>query len=723
MDNTINSLVSQTINSGGTNANQSPWVALYQNTLGRNPTDAELNRWGNSSTITPQQMDKFLGEARNEAVKTMPTTGAVGNIAKQILAQGNTAQWTGQGYGSPEKTAYDMAVMLAGQGIKDINQLGQITKTIPAHEEYFGDGEQGGYGIVPERQVTVYGNKETGQEISPYYDKAGQVGADIWGGTFAGEGSTAYGVSFDASGKPTLYSKYGGSSSNVSDYAPLLLAGAVLGAPYLAELAGLGGAGAGTLAGGEALAGGAGTLTGAGAGTSTLGTLGALGTEGTVAGMGAGTGLTAAGTGAAGLGGAMSALGGEAALGSGLTSAGVGGLGAAGTGAGIGAGSGLAATNAALGGAALGSTLAGASTLPVGSTLANLGAGGSLLGAGAGSALGTSLATGLGLNALGNVLGSVANQSGISNARDLINQYGTKAADVLGTTYKDQLAAAAANRADLAANYGNLNTNLNNTLNAQAGLYGATNTALGNIYGNTLGNLGTLYNQQVGYQQPYQNVGINASNQLVANTPYFTRQFTNADLNENLAPNYAFQLQQGQMANQRAGNISGGALGGNALQGLQRYTQDYAGGAYQNAFNNFQNQRQNIYNTLSGMAGIGQTSTGQLANLGNTLAGNMSSLSSNYGGNVLSNANQLQGAYNQYGGNLTNASNTYGGNLTTGTGQVINAGNAYGLNASNLYSNLASALGSNAVASGANTANTLNNLGNTALLSSMIKTP
>jgi hypothetical protein len=331
-------------------------------------------------------------------------------------------------------------------------------------------------------------------------------------------------------------------------------------------------------------------------------------------------------------------------------------------------------------------------------------------------------ANALALSAVGNVLGGAATQEGISNARDLINQYGTKAADVLGTTYKDQLAAAASNREDLAANYGNLNTNLNNTLNAQANLYGLTNTALGSNYSNTLGNLGNLYNQQVGFQQPYQNVGINASNQLVENTPYFTRQFTNADLNANLAPNYAFQLEQGQMANRRMGNLSGGAMGGNAMQGLQRYTQDYAGGAYQNAFTNFQNQRQNIYNTLSGMANIGQTSTGQLANLGNTLGGNLSSLSSNYGGNMISNANQLQGAYNQYGSNLANASNTYGGNLTTGTGQVINAGNAYGLNASNLYSNLASATGSNAVASGANTANTLNNLGNTVLLNSLIKT-
>jgi hypothetical protein len=201
-----------------------------------------------------------------------------------------------------------------------------------------------------------------------------------------------------------------------------------------------------------------------------------------------------------------------------------------------------------------------------------------------------------------------------------------------------------------------------------------------------------IYNQQVGIQQPYQNVGQAGSQGLIGNQDYFNRQFTNADLNANLAPNYAFQLQQGQMANQRAANMGGGALSGNALQGLQRYTQDYAGNAYQNAFTNFQNQRQNIYNTLSGMANIGTTSGGQLASLGNTLGGNLGSLSSNYGGNI-----------------------------TTNAGQGIGAANAYGLNTANLATGIGSALAGNAVAGGANTANALNTLGNTALLGSMIK--
>ena len=152
---------------------------------------------------------------------------------------------------------------------------------------------------------------------------------------------------------------------------------------------------------------------------------------------------------------------------------------------------------------------------------------------------------------------------------------------------------------------------------------------------------GQMFNQINQQQAPYRTAGYNALNQLggmgagqyqqydAAGNPttmgtgtgYLTKQFGPADLQAGLAPNYDFMLQQGQMANQRAANVGGGAIGGNALQGLNKYTQDYAGNAYQNAFNNFQSQRTGIYNTLAGIAGIGQTgqtSTNQAAtNLAN----------------------------------------------------------------------------------------------------------
>jgi hypothetical protein len=59
---------------------------------------------------------------------------------------------------------------------------------------------------------------------------------------------------------------------------------------------------------------------------------------------------------------------------------------------------------------------------------------------------------------------------------------------------------------------------------------------------------------------------------------------------------------------------------------MQDYTQNFAGNAYQNAFANFQGQRSNIYNTLAGIAGLGQTANQTTAALSGNTANAMSSL-------------------------------------------------------------------------------------------------
>jgi len=181
-----------------------PTVKLYQDTLGRTPSQEEIDSWNFGSTIDAGELNSFLGAARNEAVDTKPTTGAVANIAKQILAQGTTDKWSGQGFGSAEKNAYDMAVMLAGQGITDINQFGKAIREVPTYDE---NGNQTGT-----QAVTQFVNKATGEPINSYYDKAG---GNVWGGTFAGKGSTSYGVQFDDAGKPIFYTQYGGSSNDL----------------------------------------------------------------------------------------------------------------------------------------------------------------------------------------------------------------------------------------------------------------------------------------------------------------------------------------------------------------------------------------------------------------------------------------------------------------------------------------------------------------------------
>ena len=121
---------------------------------------------------------------------------------------------------------------------------------------------------------------------------------------------------------------------------------------------------------------------------------------------------------------------------------------------------------------------------------------------------------------------------------------------------------------------------------------------------------------QQGAQQytPYQGVGTNAISALNTNMPYLTSQFSNQDLNAQLAPNYAFQLQQGQQANNAASNATGGMVGGNALQALNTFNQGYAQNAYQNAFNNYSSNQTNLYNKLLGLTGIGQAGATGAAN-------------------------------------------------------------------------------------------------------------
>jgi len=158
-------------------------------------------------------------------------------------------------------------------------------------------------------------------------------------------------------------------------------------------------------------------------------------------------------------------------------------------------------------------------------------------------------------------------------------------------------------------------------------------------------------NQQ---QAPYRQAGYTALNQIGQMTPYLTQQFGPQQLQSNLAPNYQFMLGQGTGANTQAMNAGGG--GSNVQRSNQIFGENYASNAYQNAFNNFQQQRQNIYNTLAGIAGIGQT--GQTAtnqagmtaatNIGQAGIGAASAIGAGQIGSANAYASGLQGLANQY---------------------------------------------------------------------------
>ena len=166
------------------------------------------------------------------------------------------------------------------------------------------------------------------------------------------------------------------------------------------------------------------------------------------------------------------------------------------------------------------------------------------------------------------------------------------------------------------------------------------------------------------YYTPYVDLGkqgvSNISNLL--NTGYLTNQFNNQDLNANLAPNYAFQLGQGQQATAQMQNASGGAMSGNTAKALQDYTQNYAGTAYQNAFSNYQNQRGNISAIdiananlgLAGATGSANATLGTSTNIANLGIGAANATAAGITGSAAANAAGTIGASNAYGGAINN---------------------------------------------------------------------
>ena len=236
-------------------------ASTYKTIYGVEPDAATLaqltSRFG--STIDANELSSLV--VNDTSLRDNPT-GVVKTLQQQILDQGTTQYWSGEGFGSAERNAADMARMLASAGITDIKQFGKVTVaddaevtpvygTRIAFDPEYGEYEQRylmgyagsngkivdpslvtqvvdseGYGTgvftAPVGTKQVFGNKETGVPIEANYDRA--VG-NVFSGTFAGKGSTNYGVQFKEDGTPVFYTQYGGSTNTVKqimdDFGPL----------------------------------------------------------------------------------------------------------------------------------------------------------------------------------------------------------------------------------------------------------------------------------------------------------------------------------------------------------------------------------------------------------------------------------------------------------------------------------------------------------------------
>jgi hypothetical protein len=307
-----------------------------------------------SATNTKSTPTEVVAEITQPQKDLALTTENINQLAAQILAQNTTGAWSG-GL-PPETAALYMASDLAKSGVTNINQVGKGTD-----------------GII---------NKLTGEKLVSGYGE--RTKGNLWSGSYSGKGNTGFGVEFDEAGKPVFFTQGASSSTLKKDLLKLAaVAGVVYGVGGFEGLFGTAAPGATALTAAE--------------------------TAGTVAGMGAGTGLTA---GAAGLG---------------INAAGTAGLGTLGTGAGITAGAGLTGTGI-LSGSTLGTALLGTGAGLAGLTGTGLLSGSTLgtelLGTtGTGSLTGTGILTGsdLGTQLLGTGAGTAATVGGVTGLTNAAN--------------------------------------------------------------------------------------------------------------------------------------------------------------------------------------------------------------------------------------------------------------------------------------------------------------
>lgn len=149
-------------------------------------------------------------------------------------------------------------------------------------------------------------------------------------------------------------------------------------------------------------------------------------------------------------------------------------------------------------------------------------------------------------------------------------------------------------------------------------------------------------------QKPYREAGYGALTRIGEMLPGLTAPVSREEILG--LPGYQFAIEQGTGASRQNMNVGGG--GSNVDRAAQKFALDYTLGT---AMPQVIAQRQNIYNTLAGVAGIGQTGQSQVNQAGTTAAGNIGQAA--IGGATAIGAGQV-GSANAYAGAFGNMGNS-----------------------------------------------------------------
>lgn len=126
--------------------------------------------------------------------------------------------------------------------------------------------------------------------------------------------------------------------------------------------------------------------------------------------------------------------------------------------------------------------------------------------------------------------------------------------------------------------------------------------------------------------QPFISAGQGNINNLATNIGALVARFnpTIADLES--TPGYKFTLDQGLKATQNSYAGRGLASSGAAMKGAANYAEGLAGTTYQQQFQNYLGQNQQIYSMLSGIAGLGENAAAGSGQIGAGITSNITNL-------------------------------------------------------------------------------------------------
>jgi hypothetical protein len=128
------------------------------------------------------------------------------------------------------------------------------------------------------------------------------------------------------------------------------------------------------------------------------------------------------------------------------------------------------------------------------------------------------------------------------------------------------------------------------------------------------------------------------------------------DMNDfQASPAYQFNLSEGQKAIDKGAAARGRYYAPATLQDIGKYSQGLASNEFQNAFNNYNTGKTNIWNRLNSLSGQGQNAAAQTgafgSNAGNQMAANTIGAGNAAAAGQIGGANALAGAANSYANN------------------------------------------------------------------------